>query len=205
MASAENMEISDIACVILAGGRSRRFGKDKGLATVHGKLMIEHSIERLRAQTRGQIVINARRGSDYAKLGLDVIEDALTDVDGPLAGIHAALAWAERQNLAAVITSAVDTPLIPEDFISVLSRTGNPAVATYNGQMHPLHGYWPVYCKDRLEQLLNNGTRTAKAWADVSLAMQCEFKASYDPFFNVNTGEDLIDAHMILSKLEAST
>jgi molybdopterin-guanine dinucleotide biosynthesis protein A len=175
--------------VILAGGRSRRFGSNKALAAFHGTRLVDHLVGRLRDQTAGPIAVNA---SDA--LGDEThVSDRIEGDIGPLAGLHAALCWAGENQQDAVITTPVDTPMLPADYVARLAETGAPAVAHYNDRTHALHGIWPTALRDRLEACIQGGMRAARDWCAAIEAATCPFPATpgHDPFFNVNTPEDL--------------
>ena len=114
---------SQIAGVILAGGRSRRFGGgDKGLSDLGGKPVLAHVIERFQPQV-GRLVLNANGDmSRFAGFGLDVIADNESPECGPLSGILAALDWAAQQSadFKAIATVSTDVPFLPADLVQKL-------------------------------------------------------------------------------------
>ena len=189
-------EKPDIACVILAGGASVRFGGDKGLAALRGRPLIGHVVERLRAQTGGVVGVNAAEGSLYASFADVVVPDLLGGGLGPLAGLHAALTWAKGQGDERVVTCAVDTPFLPGDLIERFLAADGPAVAASGGRVHPVCGIWPVGLLAQLEAMLEAGGRAVMGWVDACGAQRIEFAAldGLDPFFNINTVEDLAAA-----------
>jgi molybdopterin-guanine dinucleotide biosynthesis protein A len=71
--------------------------------------------------------------------------------------------------------------------------SGPPSIATYNGQLHPLHGIWPVAQEELLDLTIKNGMRAVRDWTLVCGAKECAFPktATIDPFFNVNTADEL--------------
>ena len=189
-------EKPDIACVVLAGGASARFGGDKGLAVLQGRPLIGHVLERLRAQTGGVVGVNAAEDSSYAAFADVVVPDLLGGGLGPLAGVHAALSWAKGQGSERVVTCAVDTPFLPGDLIERFLATDGPAVAASCGRVHPVCGIWPVGLLPQLERRLADGQRAAWGWAQLCGALRIEFAAldGLDPFFNINTADDLAAA-----------
>ena len=76
----------------------------------------------LSAQVRGPVILNAQAGGAYSACGLDSIDDALSGQLGPLAGIHAAMRWAERLGCPTVVTAPVDTPFLPRDLVVRLTE-----------------------------------------------------------------------------------
>ena len=83
--------------MVLAGGRSTRFGGEKAVALLDGRPLLLWAVDRLRS-TCADIAVNARPGTQTEALalaqGLPVLHDAPGDPDGPLAGVKAGLAWA---------------------------------------------------------------------------------------------------------------
>lgn len=193
--------LPDMPCVILAGGRSRRFGSDKAFAELGGQRLIDIIVQKLAAQTAGPIAVNAAKARDYADLSLPLLPDRLSGHLGPLAGLHAALCWAETRGYEAVITTPVDTPLLPIDFVSRLTDGPMPVVAGSRGRAHPIHGIWPTALHTELAAVVRDGMRAARDWQIACAAQLCDFpdEDASDPFANINRPEELVD----LQKFEA--
>lgn len=193
MSTPTQSEFPSIPCVILAGGQSRRFGSNKAFATLHGKRLIDVLIERIERQTSGPIAINASTDSGFEKMGRKILPDRLPGSLGPLAGIHAAMHWAGKRGHKAVITTPVDTPILPARFVEILLAVGGPATAIFNGRVHAVHGIWPTSLEDVLAEAVTDGMRAARDWMAECDTSLCEFlaKEGEDPFFNINTPEDL--------------
>jgi molybdopterin-guanine dinucleotide biosynthesis protein A len=191
-----------IAGVILAGGQSRRMGgHDKALATLAGRPLIRHAIDRLRPQVN-LLALNANGDpARFEGLGLPVVGDTIAGSVGPLAGIFAGLSWAERQRPMpeAIVTAAVDTPFFPLDLVNHLAlaaaaRTGI-AVARSRGRIHPVFACVPIDCANDLEDFLRRGeSRKVTDWLDRAGFAAVDFaggEGAHDPFFNVNEPADL--------------
>lgn len=187
--------------VILAGGRATRMGGgDKGLRMVAGQSLMDHVIARLAAQC-APLAINANGDpTRLAGFGLPVLPDSLPDHPGPLAGVLAGLDWAAGLGAGAIITVAADTPFFPADLTMRLVASAGPAGLclaaspddTGRVQRHPTFGLWPVALRHDLRAALAGGLRKIVLWTDAHGAGQAVFPATpFDPFFNVNTPEDL--------------
>jgi molybdopterin-guanine dinucleotide biosynthesis protein A len=185
-----------IACVILAGGASVRFGSHKGLARLHNRPLVEHVVQALRTQTSGAIAINAKADSPYAGYADTILPDLLGEDMGPLSGLYAALNWAHGNDDPRVLTCAIDTPFLPDDLVEKLSAAEGAAIAKSYECIHPVCGIWPTTLMSQLEQQLAAGKGAAHIWAQTSGAVEIAFgKAGEpDPFFNINTPEDLAAA-----------
>jgi len=110
-----------------------------------------------------------------------------------LAGLHTALVWAGRCGYDAVITTPVDTPMLPEDYVGRLRAKGLPSFAKNGTQVHALHGIWPVEDAVILETHILRGLRAARDWVELCDAKECVFSTAElkDPFVNINTPDDL--------------
>lgn len=190
--------------VILAGGQARRMGGgDKGRLMIGAQSILGHVIENLVPQVAG-IAINANGDPErFADLGLPVIPDGIGGFPGPLAGVLAGLEWAAEQGASHIVTVAADTPFFPGDLVPRLliaaDAEGKPiALARTPNGRHPTFGLWPTDLADDLRAAVASGTRKVVAWTDRHGAAMADFPApAFDPFFNVNTPEDLAEAKRI--------
>lgn len=192
----------DVAGIILAGGRSSRMGGgDKCLMPLAGRPLLAHVAERLSPQV-ATLALNAngdpRRFSGF---GLQVVPDDAAGHAGPLAGVLAGMRWARRQaGFTHIATVAADTPFLPRNLVAGLAAidelTGGRIVLSRSaGRTHPVFGLWPVALAPDLARFMEEtdtyrmtayaGARHEAAYADFALAN------GLDPFFNVNTPEDL--------------
>jgi molybdenum cofactor guanylyltransferase len=199
-----------IAGVILAGGRATRMGGgDKGLRVVGGRRLMDHVLDRLGPQV-GTLAINANGDpARLAELGLPVLADSLPDHPGPLAGVLAGLDWAAGIGAQAIVTAAADTPFFPRDLVARLVATAGPsglclaASPDEDGRMqrHPTFGLWPVALRDDLRSALTGGLRKIVLWTDGHGAGTAAFPSDpFDPFFNVNTPEDIALAETLAGR-----
>jgi molybdopterin-guanine dinucleotide biosynthesis protein A len=195
--------------VILAGGRATRMGGgDKGLRVVAGRRLIDHVIDRLAPQC-GPLAINANGDpARLAEFGLPVLPDSLADHPGPLAGVLAGLDWAASLGATDIVTAAADTPFFPRDMVARLRAAAGPsglvlaASPDADGRVHrhPTFGLWPVALRDDLRAALAGGLRKIVLWTDAHGSTLAEFPASpFDPFFNVNTPEDMAEAERLVT------
>lgn len=187
--------------VILAGGRSTRFGGDKCLAMLGPRPVIAHVIERLRPQVAG-IALNVNGDSEpYERFGLPLIPDDPPDYAGPLAGVLAGLDWAAAAGQPAIITVAGDTPVFPDDLAVQLRAAGiaahNALIIAYGrtpgGELnpHPIFGVWPVTLRRALRAALAAGQYRVRAFTEAQGAAEAIFPEEGAMFRNINTPEDL--------------
>ena len=190
---------------ILAGGQARRMGGgDKGLLAIGDRTMLDHVIERLAPQV-GELALNANGDETrFAEFGLPVLADPVVGHAGPLAGVLAGLDWAAGREVANIVTAAADTPFLPTDLVTrlldaAMDQNMQIALASTATGLHPTFGLWPVALRDDLRTALSEGVRKVVDWTDRHGVARAEFPVGeFDPFFNVNTPEDLDRAQGIL-------
>ena len=199
-----------IAGLILAGGRSSRMGGgDKTLLELGGRPLTGLVLDRLRPQV-GRIAINTNADpAGFVGFGVDIISDTIAGYQGPLAGILAGLDWAARQpGITHILSVAGDTPFFPDDLARRLSAravAGRVTVAASNTRMHPTFALWPVSLRDALAAFLESGdTRRVMTFIEqagldvVDFPVEQRGAVTVDPFFNINTPEDLAEAERLL-------
>jgi molybdenum cofactor guanylyltransferase len=198
------MEKKQILAAILSGGAGRRMGgRQKALIEVGGIRLIDRAIACARGQCGAIALVvgdsASAASSPFASLGLTLLADALPGRAGPLAGVLSGLDHAAQLGLDAVLTLPCDCPFLPGDLISRLSAAGGLACAASAGRTHPTVALWPSGLREALRQ----------AVIDESLRKVAEFQRRFncvavewpiephDPFFNVNTPDDLVGAEFL--------
>ncbi len=194
----------NLPSVILAGGQSRRMDhKDKSFLKVGEKTLLDMTIERLRLQSKRMAINTNSYSTKYKRYGLPILHDQVGGFFGPLAGILTAMKWAEDIGYEEVITVAVDTPLFPENLLEELYQkmdASNSDIvfaassADYKQKkvLHPVFGLWKTYLCDDLRKELERGVRKVTLWSERHKSSSvCFAKELIDPFFNVNTPDDI--------------
>ncbi len=184
--------------VILAGGLATRMGGgDKGLLPLGASTLLDHVIARLEPQV-DRLALNANGDpARFERFGLPVVADSVDGFAGPLAGVLAGLDWAAERDAEHIVTAAADTPFFPADLVPMLQMAaedqGAPiALARTKDGRHPTFGLWPVSLREDLRAALNGGVRKVVQWTDSHGTAMADFPSgALDPFFNVNTPEDL--------------
>lgn len=197
-----------VPAVVLAGGRSRRMGgDDKALLTLDGRPIVAHVLDRLAGQA-APVAINANGAPDrFASYGLDLLADPMPGFVGPLAGVLAAMEWAEGMGADRVLSAACDTPFFPLDLVSALEHqaksTGKgiavAATCEPGGKVrwHSVFALWPVDRAADLRAAIEGGVRKVTDYARTEGAEPALFDVedgAINPFFNINTRDDLARA-----------
>lgn len=183
---------NNITAVILAGGKGSRLGgQDKGLVDYNGKPLIEHVLERISPQV-GTVLINANRNVDtYKQYGFPVINDDLSDFQGPLAGFASAM---RASTTSHILTLPCDGPLLPLDLASRMlkklsEKAGSIVVAHDGKRLQPVHALIPITLLESLEYFLANGDRKIDLWYAEHLVTLANFSDNPKVFSNINTEE----------------
>jgi molybdopterin-guanine dinucleotide biosynthesis protein A len=190
---------------ILSGGKSSRMGASKALLPFGAARLVDHVAARFAPQV-SSVLLNANDEAITLE-NTPRFPDRFEGFAGPLAGLHAALAETrERYSTAthvAIIT--VDTPFFPLDMYDRLARalTGPDdfALAASDDRLHPVSGLWPIaVLQDLARWLAKPPTLKVRAFLDNRSVKRVDFApvrtahGDIDPFFNINTPDDLAAA-----------
>ena len=201
------MKEHNILGVILAGGKSSRFGSNKSLSNLSNSKLIEHVINKINKHFTEILII-----SNDSKLILDypnikIIKDCKEGYLGPLVGVLSAMKYANQNNKYNwVITFPCDTPFFDEIIIEKLvQKTSSTNKKIFlikeKKQRHNIFGIWSTSLEKTLEQDLNNNFRKVDLWADKIGCTYIEKDIKKEnEFLNINTKEDLELAERIYSK-----
>lgn len=203
-----------IGGLVLAGGlASRMGGGQKALLELNGQPLLARVLAHLSDQV-DTIAISANAELErYAVFGVPVLTDTMPGHLGPLAGVLSGLRWAEGAGLDHVVSVAGDTPFFPGDLVARLDaarRAGEGAIAMAatpdpeRGSLRqPTFALWPTSLADDLEQALSKGIRKIVLWADRHGLELAAFPATpFDPFFNVNTPDDMQAAMRMVAEFD---
>ena len=197
---------NNLCAVILTGGRSTRMGGGvKSIIKFNNKTIFDRIFENLQKQVNKIIISSNDSENLFAKYNVDIIKDSFEGFQGPLAGIHATMEWINKNTpyIKWLVTVPGDTPFLPKNLLKkLLRKTENSnhkiVIAKSNGRTHPIIGIWHLDLFQSLKINLNSGNRKIIDWASQHSLGYVEFNNSkYDPFFNINYNEDLIQAKEI--------
>jgi molybdopterin-guanine dinucleotide biosynthesis protein A len=190
--------------LVLAGGLARRMGGgDKALIRISGATILERVLERLKPACAGMVLNANGDPARFAGFGLPVIADNVAGFAGPLAGILAGLDWVKGQapGIEWLVSVPGDCPFLPRDLVPRLhaarAAAATPLACAQSGAWrHPVVGLWPVALRDDLRHgLVAEGLRKIEGWtARHGVALAGWPAEPVDPFFNVNTPDDVAEA-----------
>ena len=197
------MNENNILGVILAGGKSKRFGQDKSEVKLGDKTLIEHTLHKIKSKFSKIIIVsNSKILKDYT-----IIKDCIDGQLGPLVAVLSAMKWIKKNNFSYnwIATFPCDTPFfnisIIDEFIKV-SKLNNSLLYFVKSKekRHNIFGLWSLQLIEILEKdIIENNYRKVEKWANkVGVKTINVSYDNLDPFFNINTKEDLIEAEKIL-------
>lgn len=201
-----SMDHNNILGVVLAGGKSQRFGEDKSQVKLNGKRLIDYILTEIITEFN-EILIIANNSIDFMPSPKIIkVEDDKKDL-GPLGGILTAMKWINKnkKNYKWISTFPSDTPFFNKTILNnfykkININKGQLFFIKSNQTRHNIFGLWSIELLDQLEEdLMIKGERKVELWANKvgvqTIDMQFKNK---DPFFNINTKEDLEQAKLIM-------
>jgi len=192
------MDHNNILGTVLAGGKSQRFGEDKSQVKLGDKLLIDYILSEIIEEFK-EILVVSNSSIDFRKSEkISVIEDIKKNL-GPLGGVLTAMKWIKDNNkdYKWISTFPADTPFFKHSILQKFLQDIQPEESKLffiksNNTRHNIFGLWSIDLMDKLEEDLNKGERKVEVWAN-SIGVKTiniEFQ-NEDPFFNINTKEDL--------------
>ncbi len=183
--------------LVLAGGRSSRFGQEKAAVEVAGRPMIAWVLDVLRPACV-DVAISARSGTFAARfaeqMACPALADQASDAQGPLAGVRAGLVWAQANGADLLASAPCDTPFLPADLVASLSRGWRPGdgarVAVSPRGLEPLCALWPLAALELIDDALAGGRHPPirKVLGQLG-AVEVRFPDAY-AFANINTPDE---------------
>ena len=199
------MSENNILGVVLAGGKSKRFGEDKSKVKLNGKILLEHTLDKIKSKFNTIVIVsNSRIAKNYI-----VIKDCIDGQLGPLVGVLSAMKWIKENNYSQewIITFPCDTPFfnisIIDKFVEVSKLNDSLLYFVKSKEKrHNIFGLWSLKLIKTLEKdIIEHKHRKVEEWANKIgvKTINISYK-EIDPFFNINTKEDLMEAEKILTK-----
>ena len=199
------MDHNNVLGVVLAGGKSQRFGEDKSQVKLGDKILIDYILSEIIDEFNEVLVVSNNSINFRKSKKISLIQDFMKDL-GPLGGVLTAMKWVKDNNkdYQWISTFPVDTPFfknqILKDFLQNINQEKDKLFfIKSNNTRHNIFGIWSIDLIDKLEEDLIRGERKVEFWANSVGVKNIEMEFdNKDPFFNINTKEDLKKAIEIL-------
>jgi len=186
----------DVAVVVLAGGEGRRIGGGKPHRQIAGERLIDRAIRNARRWSK-TTAVSARASAQLEPSDAPVVIDE-PNVAGPLGGLISALRFGTERECEFVLTIPADMPFLPPDLLERLhAGIGDCgcALASSGGHLHPVCGLWRTSALEETGTYVSGQQRSLKGFAALVGFREVEWPAEpFDPFFNINTAEELAEA-----------
>ena len=199
------MDHNKILGVVLAGGKSQRFGEDKTQVKLNNKILIDYILSEIIDQFNEILIISNNQIKFKHSTKISIIKDIIEGL-GPLGGILTAMKWIKnnKKDYKWISTFPSDTPFFTKNelkiFYEKIDIKKNKLFFIKNkNTRHNIFGLWSMDLLDKLESDIQKGERKVELWADsVDVEIiNVDYKEK-DPFFNINTKEDLEKAYKMI-------
>ena len=201
-----SMDHNNILGVVLAGGRSKRFGEDKSQVRLNNKRLIDYILSEILTEFNEVLIISNNKIDFMTSSKITKIEDDEKDL-GPLGGVLTAMRWINKnkKKYQWISTFPSDTPFFNKKILSdfyenINTKNGKLFFIKSNQTRHNIFGLWSLELLDQLEKdLIIKGERKVEFWANKNGVQTVDMTfTKNDPFFNINTKEDLEHAKKII-------
>ena len=192
------MDHNKILSVVLAGGKSKRFGEDKSQVKLEGKILIDYILSEIIDEFNETLIVANQNINFIQSSKISLIKD-FKEGQGPLGGVLSAMKWIKenKKKYNWISTFPVDTPFFTKKVLKSFYKKikideGKLFFIRSKETRHNIFGLWSVDLMDQLESDLIKGDRKVELWANSMgvKTINIEYQ-NIDPFFNINTKEDL--------------
>ena len=200
------MDHNKILGVVLAGGKSKRFGQDKSQVKLRGRLLIDYILSEIINEFDETLIVANEPINFMQSKKISIIKDFKEGL-GPLGGILSAMKWIKKNNkkYSWISTFPSDTPFFTKKelksfYKNIEIKKNKLFFIKSNETRHNIFGLWSLDLMDQLESDLLKGDRKVELWANsigVS-TVDIEYQNT-DPFLNINTKKDLEKAKDMLN------
>ena len=203
------MTENNIIGVILAGGKSSRFGEDKSNIRLGNKTLLDHTIDKIEKEFSEVLIISNNKNYNFKNKKIYTVKDCIEGQLGPLVGILTAMKWVKenKKNYRWIASFPCDTPFFDTKLISKLklkTKETSKKLIFLNSdkKRHNIFGLWSMDLIETLEKDIKNSFRKVEIWADKvgyeSININTE---KFDKFLNINTKKDFEKAKENIDKI----
>ena len=200
------MDLNNILGVVLAGGKSQRFGRDKSQVKLQDKLLIDYILSEIIDEFNETLIVANEKINFLSSNNISITKDFKSGL-GPLGGVLTAMKWIKENDKKYkwISTFPSDTPFFTKKELKFFYENININKSKLffiksKETRHNIFGLWSLDLMDQLEKDLSRGERKVEVWANsigVS-TVNINYK-KLDPFFNINTKQDLEKAVKIMN------
>ncbi len=180
---------NDVTGIILAGGKSKRMGKDKSFLSYRGKFFIDRLLDALKDTAVSGILISVNEFDEYDSLPFRKIKDSFVD-HGPLAGIYEALTVSHNNHILCV---PCDMPVIDSAVLNSILSESTPHiinVTVVDQNLHPLLGVFPKTILPNLENYLKSDRKKVFDFITGVDYKLIDLSAFRNRIININTEDE---------------
>jgi|TARA_B110001452_G_C14971261_1_gene339529 molybdopterin-guanine dinucleotide biosynthesis protein A len=200
------MDHNKILGVVLAGGKSQRFGKDKSQIKLNNKLLIDYILSEIIDDFKEVLIVANNSINHLTSSKITKIKDFEKNL-GPLGGVFTAMKWINenKKNYQWISTFPADTPFFKIEMLKGFYKRINIKESELffmksNEKRHNIFGLWSMNLMTQLKNDLNNGSRKVETWANNNSVNVIDIiTENRNSFFNINTPDDLEIAKKILN------
>ena len=199
------MDLNNILGVVLAGGKSQRFGQDKSQVKLQNKLLIDYILKEIVDEFEETLIIANEPIKFMQSKNISVTKDFKSGL-GPLGGVLTAMKWIKKNHKKYqwISTFPSDTPFFTKKelkyfYKKIRINESKLFFIKSKETRHNIFGLWSLELMDQLEADIMRGERKVEVWAN-SIGVNTvniDYKKP-DPFFNINTKEDFDEAIKVI-------
>ena len=200
------MDLNNILGVVLAGGRSQRFGQDKSQVKLQDKLLIDYILSEIIDEFNETLIVANEKINFLSSNNISITKDFKSGL-GPLGGVLTAMKWIKENDKKYkwISTFPTDTPFFTKKELKFFYENININKSKLffiksKETRHNIFGLWSLDLIDKLEKDLSRGERKVEVWANsIGVSTVNISYKKLDPFFNINTKQDLEKAVKIMN------
>ena len=200
---------NNILGIILAGGKSSRFGEDKSNIRLGNKTLLDHTIDKIEKEFSEVLIVSNNKNYNFKNKKIYTVKDCIYGQLGPLVGILTAMKWVKenKKNYRWIASFPCDTPFFDTKLISKLKlkskETSKQLIfLSSDKKRHNIFGLWSMNLIETLEKDIKNSFRKVEIWSDKvgyeSININTE---KFDKLLNINTKEDFEKAKENIDKI----